>query len=117
MQQQLLLRQWTYGLRVFLCLVHAAASAQTSRLGFDRFQCGPAHWLCKNGQCGALVERCLVGCPDYLAVQLGDLENLEPNLPTQADLVYLSPCQALKGTWIAQAQAQFFFHALVHKPA
>jgi hypothetical protein len=58
-------------------------------LGFDWNQCGTAHRLCKNGGCGALVKRCLVGCADYLDVQLGDLENFESTLPTQAHFIYL----------------------------
>jgi hypothetical protein len=45
-----------------------------------------------------LVKRCLVGCADYLDVQLGDLENFESTLPTQAHFIYLDaskPSRAL----------------------
>jgi hypothetical protein len=81
MQQQLLIRQRACGLRLFLGFTHAHSAQTPSIVGRRGSGRRFGDRVCPHGRWRTLAQRCFVGQPHYLAVQLVHLEDFDPFLP------------------------------------
>ena len=82
MREQLLIRQWSCGLWIFLPVPDAGEQTPNQVLGSCRCQRWSVNRVFQDVQCGTLVKRRLMGSAGDIGLQLGDLESLGVDLPS-----------------------------------